>query len=215
VTAPEVKRKVYFAFSFSDVIRVNCVRNSGKIGSQETKNVRAFYDRSIWEQRSITNDKGLKALMRNGVEHSPAICVLIGTDTWQSRWVRYEIARSVINRRGLLAVHINGIDHHQRLAPDAPGLNPLAVMAVGRDPNGLYYLYEACVAADVNGALNWEWRPYKGHAVPVPLPRYMPDMDAGRLRPLSTATSLYDFAANDGARNMGEWIDGAAARVGR
>jgi len=102
------KRKVYFAFSFSDVMRVNCMRNSGKIGSRETKNyARDFYDRSIWEQRSITKENGLKALMRRGVEHSSAICVLVGSDTWQSRWVRYEIARAVIDGRGLLAVHVH------------------------------------------------------------------------------------------------------------
>lgn len=142
VVVPEVKRKVYFAFSFSDVIRVNNVRNTGKIGPRETKKARVFYDRSMWEQRSITNDPGLMALMRAGVAHSSVICVLIGTDTWKSRWVRYEIARAVVDRRGLFAVHINGINHNVRRAPDALGYNPLDAMAVYKDPNGKYYLWE-------------------------------------------------------------------------
>lgn len=213
--APEVKRKVYFAFSFSDVMRVNCVRNSGKIGSRETKKARLFYDRSIWERRSITNDENLKALMRQGVQHSSAIAVLIGTDTWQSRWVRYEIARAVIDRRGLLAIHVNGIEHHERQAPDAPGLNPLDVMAVYKDHVGRYYLYEKVVAADANGALRWEWQPYEDFTDPVQLPRYVPDMNVNRLRPLSTVTSLHDFKAHDGVSNIGAWIDDAAARAGR
>jgi MTH538 TIR-like domain (DUF1863) len=210
------KRKVYFAFSFSDVMRVNCVRNTGKIGSRETKNyVRAFYDRSIWEQRSITNENGLKDLMRKGVEHSSAVCVLVGSDTWQSRWVRYEIARAVIDRRGLLAVHVNGIVHHRRLARDALGLNPLAVMAIGKAPSGLYYLHEACVTADANGGLGWEWRPYEDHSAPVPPPRYMPEVDVGYLRSLSTVTSVHDFDLHDGSKNIGAWIDNAAVQVGR
>jgi hypothetical protein len=28
-------------------------------------------------------------------------------------------------------------------------------------------------------------------------------------------TSLYDFTANDGAKNIGAWIDAAAVKVGR
>src|SRR5215472_11148772 len=109
-----VKRKVYFAFDFDDLIRVNNVRQVGKIGSCEQKNPRSFYDRSIWESRDIKNEENLKALMRNAVRYSSAVCVLIGTKTWQSRWVKYEIARAVIEQRGLLAVHLNGINHHQR-----------------------------------------------------------------------------------------------------
>ena len=37
---------------------------------------------------------------------SSVVCVLIGSNTWASRWVRYEIALSVINERGLLGVSI-------------------------------------------------------------------------------------------------------------
>ena len=61
LTAPEVKRKVYFAFDFDDLIRVNNVRQVGKIGPREQKNARAFYDRSIWESRDINTVNGLKA----------------------------------------------------------------------------------------------------------------------------------------------------------
>jgi len=153
--------------------------------------------------------------MRAGVAHSSVICVLIGTDTWKSRWVRYEIARAVVDRRGLFAVHINGLNHHQRRVPDALGYNPLDAMAVYNDSNGKYYLYERVVTADANGALSWAWERYEDFTDPVPLPRYLPEMAVGRLRPLSWATLLYDFAANDGAQNLGAWIDAVAVKVGR
>jgi hypothetical protein len=195
-------------------MRVNCVRNSGKVGPRETKKARLFYDRSIWERRSIANDENLKNLMRQGVRHSSAIAVLVGTDSWQSRWVRYEIARAVIDRRGLLAIHVNGIDHHERRTPDALGYNPLDAMAVYKDPNGKYYLWEKSSTADVNGTPGWKWELYEDYTDPVPLPRYMPDMDVGYLRPLSTVTVVHDFRAHDGARNIGAWIDEAAARAG-
>ena len=141
-TPPLLKRKVYFAFGFDDLMRVNNVRQIGKIGSREQRNPRTFTDRSIWESRDIKNEENLKNLMRWGVCYSSAVCVLIGTNTWKSRWVKYEIARAVIDQRGMLAVHLNGINHHVRKTPDRRGINPLHIMGVNHDPNGRFYLYE-------------------------------------------------------------------------
>ena len=80
--------------------------------------------------------------MRRGVQLSSAVCVLIGTNTWRSRWAKYEIARAVIDGRGLLAVHLNSINHHTRKTPDAYGINPLHFMGIYHSSNGRYYLYE-------------------------------------------------------------------------
>jgi len=112
----ERQRMVYFAFSFADIMRVNNVRQNGKIGAPEVNKRRQFKDRSIWESRDINTDQGLKTLMRNGVKFSSTVCVLIGTSTWFSRWVRYEIARSVIDEKGLFAIHQQ---HQTSRAPSA------------------------------------------------------------------------------------------------
>lgn len=48
------KRKVYFAFRYKDIMRVNNVRQSGRIGFDEEKNPRDFYDRSILVIRPIS-----------------------------------------------------------------------------------------------------------------------------------------------------------------
>jgi hypothetical protein len=217
VTIPEVKRKVYFAFSFIDIVRVNNVRQIGKIGPRESRNARTFYDRSIWEQRSITNDDGLKNLMRNGVKHSSAVCVLIGTDTWDSRWVKYEIARAVSDGRGLFGVHINSLNHHVRRAPDPPGYNPLHLMGVYRDLNGKFYLWEKSIVIKnvETGELGWEWQEYEDYTDPILLPRYIADVGVQHVIPLSWVTRQYDFVTEAGAKNIGAWIDAAAANVGR
>jgi len=153
-----VKRKVYFAFRYKDIMRVNNVRQSGKIGFDEDKNLRDFYDRSIWEQRAINDPESLKRLMREGVEHSSAVCVLVGSDTWQSRWVKYEIARVVIDNKGLLAVGINGLAHvHSRTAEKA-GFNPFDVMGVYKGSNGNFYLAEKRWVPTHNNAAQYEWR---------------------------------------------------------
>jgi len=213
-----VKRKVYFAFSFDDVLRVNNVRQIGKIGPpQESRNARTLSDRSIWERRSITNDEGLKDLMRNGVKYSSAVCVLIGTDTWESRWVKYEISRAVIDGRGLFSVDINSLNHNVRRTPDPPGYNPLHLMGIYRDPNGRFYIWEKSVIIKnvETGELGWEWRAYEDYTDPVPLPRYITDIAVGYIMPLSEVTCRYDFIANEGGKNLGYWIDAAAVSAGR
>lgn len=213
----KIKRKVYFAFRYKDIMRVNNVRQSGKIGSDETKNARDFYDRSIWEQRSISDPDSLKRLMREGVEHSSAVCVLVGSDTWSSRWVKYEIARAIIDNRGLLAVGINGLPHVTTRTPDAPGFNPLDVMGIYKGNNNNCYLAENRWVPNpaIPGQYFWKWFRYDDYTDPVPVPRYLVVNDNTRVRALSEGARLYDYISNTGIQHLGSWIDTAAAQVGR
>jgi hypothetical protein len=214
---PQIKRKVYFAFRFKDIMRVNNVRQSGKIGFDEDRNPRDFYDRSMWEQRAISDPESLKKLMREGVEHSSVVCVLFGTDTWDSRWVKYEIARAVIDGRGLLAVGINGLAHHQRRTADVAGINPLLVMGVYQAPDGRYFLYEnrwVCLS-DFPPRYDWRWSPYADYTQSVSLPRYLAAPGRHAVRPLYEGARSYDYVINDGNRNLGGWLDIAAKQVGR
>jgi hypothetical protein len=112
-------------------------------------------------------------------------------------------------------VHLNSIKHAARRAVDPLGYNPLAAMAVYKDTNGKYYLWERVVVADANGILDWKWQPYEDFTDPVARPSHMADMSVGYLIPLASATPVYDFMANEGAHNIGAWIDAAAQRVGR
>jgi hypothetical protein len=208
-------RRVYFAFDFDDVARIEIVRQSGKVGLRETIQ-RGFYDRAVWESRALKNESGLLALMREAVRNSTTVCVLSGANTWRSRWVKYEIARAVIEERGLLAIHIDDIEPN-RAAPERPGLNPLHVMGVYQHENGHHYLVERHeVVKDVStGALGFEWRLYADHPEPLVPPRYVGDIEMGRAAPLSLFTAEHDFVADDGTANIAAWIDDAAAQVGR
>lgn len=110
--APAVKRKAFFSFHFDDIMRVNVVRNVWKIAHPDNALMRSFYDSSLWESRKLEGDEAVKRLIRDGVCNTSAVCVLAGSDTWERRWVRYEIARAIIDGRGLLTVHLNSIRHH-------------------------------------------------------------------------------------------------------
>ena len=109
--APETKRKAFFSFHHDDIMRVNNVRNAWKITHPDSSLNRSFYDSSLWEARKVVSPESIKQLIRVGVLRTSAVCVLVGSMTWDRRWVRYEIARSIIDGRGVLTVHLNSINH--------------------------------------------------------------------------------------------------------
>lgn len=198
------RRRAFFSFHFDDVIRVNNVRKAFEF--QQPDKVPSFYDSSLWESRRLEDPDAIKRLIREGVENTSVVCVLVGTHTWLRRWVRYEVARSVIDRKALLAVSVNGLNHHRDRRPHPPGPNPLNYMAVGKMPDGTYRLFE------------WKndgWYRYDDYTLAVTLPAYLPDPLVGYVTPLSKGTMLYDYVAQQGYKNIGGWIDLAAAMAGR
>ncbi len=115
VPSVSTKRRTFFSFHYDDVMRVNAVRNAFKVYNPGTIYQPTFYDSSLWERRKLEGPEAIKRLIREGVDYTSVVAVLVGFNTWSRRWVRYEIARSVIDGKGLLAIHINGIP-----APRAP-----------------------------------------------------------------------------------------------
>jgi len=207
-----VKRKAFFSFHYDDIMRVNNVRNAWKIDHPDSPLMRSFYDSSLWESKKLEGPEAVKRLIREGVEHTSAICVLIGSQTWSRRWVRYEIARAIVDGRGLLAVHINSLAHHITRRPDAPGFNPLSYMAVGKAQGvGLfsipqYHLYERTA----NG-----WDRYADYTSAVTLPSWVADPAPGYVTPLGRSAITYDYVAQNGHQNVGIWVDAAAKAAGR
>jgi hypothetical protein len=216
--APVVtKRKGFFSFHYDDLMRVNNVRQSWKISHPDRELKRNFYDRSLWERTKLNNPEGLKNLIRRGMEHSSAVCVMVGTQTWERPWVRYEIARTVVDNRGLLAVHINGLKHIHRQQPDVLGPNPLDFMGIYRKSGGGFYLYELnyVVVNRLTGAREWRWQEFQQHRTPVRVPKYLVAPQDDAVVQLSTGTRVHDYVTDRGSDNLVSWIDDAAKRVGR
>ena len=134
---PTTKRRAYFAFHFDDIMRVNNVRNAWKIDHPDHAIYRSFQDSSLWERRQLEGDDAIKQLIREGVQYTSAVCVLAGTDTWNRRWVRYEIARA-IKAREAIGQQIADLDRKVlRLARNnaqvrrfmtAPGVGPITAL---------------------------------------------------------------------------------------
>lgn len=206
------KRRVFFSFHYRDIMRVNNVRNSGEFARSAGdvgRNIEGYYDASLWEKRKLEGEEALKGMIRDGVKNTSAVCVLVGSQTWQRRWVRYEIARSVVDGKGLLAVHINSINHHERKTPDERGDNPCRYLGLARAKNGNYYL---CERVNQNGVWSWQW--YGDYTLALTLPKYVtrPPAQGSPVR-LSELTREYDWSQN-GYKNIGQWIDMAAQDAG-
>jgi hypothetical protein len=217
---PAIKRRAFFSFHYDDIMRVNVVRNAWKIDHPDNALMRSFQDSSLWESRKLEGDEAIKRLIREGVEYTSAVCVLIGSETWLRRWVRYEMARAVIDGRGLLGVHLNNINHHQTRAPHPRGSNPLDFMAVGKVQESVlepvrYYLFEKQALPDGVGGYRWAWNRYSDYTLAVSLPPWLSDPAAGYVTPFSHHASVYDYVIGNGQKDIGAWIDRAAQSVGR
>ena len=97
-------RVVFFSFDYDDVWRVNQVRNSGAfVGEQRS----GFRDKAEYEQVKRSGDTAIKQWIRKQMRGCSVTCVLIGTDTHRSRWVKFEIAETIANGMGLLGIYIH------------------------------------------------------------------------------------------------------------
>lgn len=207
-----VKRKAFFSFHYADIMRVNNVRNEGKISKRS--NERNFYDRSLWESKQLEGDEALKRLIREGMQGASAVCVLIGTQTHGRRWCRYEIARAIVDQRGLFGVHINGLRHHVTKQADELGFNPFHHMGLYKQNDGKIYLCEKKWTFNPGtGKYEWQWHYYADYNKAVPHPKYMTPLPQGIVVALSTAVDVYDYC--DPQKNLGAWVDHAANRAGK
>ncbi|MBK8265096.1 MAG: TIR domain-containing protein [Nannocystis sp.] len=101
-------QKTFFSFHYdNDIWRVNQIRNSWvTYGSPEKA---GFFDHSLWETAKIRGDAAIRRIIDDALEDSEVTVVLIGEETWQSRWVQYEIKKSIERNNGLIGVYIDGL----------------------------------------------------------------------------------------------------------
>lgn len=86
-------RRVFFSFDWDDVWRVNQVRNMWVAkGSYE---LAGFVDVAKIEKVKRATDNAIKNWIGEQLEGTSVTCVLIGSYTHLSRWVKYEIEQSI------------------------------------------------------------------------------------------------------------------------
>src|SRR5207245_748259 len=190
-------RRVFFSFHYEDVItfRANVVRNHHV--TKETGEA-GFFDASMWEKAKLYGDSSLKRLINAGLENTSVTCVLIGTETWNRPWVRYEILKSYERGNAILGVHINGINDRYNQTY-SQGLNPFDFLGFYIDEYGNRTSYQELDGTD--------WKHFQ-NLIPEKTSFDRKFWDRGYR--LAEWVLCYDWIADQGYDNFANWIEKAA-----
>lgn len=188
-------KRVYFAFHYQDVIdfRANVVRKHNFLEGVESA---GYYDHSIWEESKKQGPIALKRMINAGLDNTSVTAVLIGSNTYARRWVRYEIIRSMVRSNRLIGVHINSIAGKDKLTKQL-GPDPFDYLAVQFSSDG----WNASILEHVGGS----WIPYLDHEA-YRLAKQRGESDRGKAYKLSHYYSVYDWVLGNGYNNFATWI---------
>jgi MTH538 TIR-like domain (DUF1863) len=131
---------VFYSFHYEDVgsFKASIIRNTSKLKCYQG----LLTDQSIWEEFKAKTDYQIKKRIdSSGLINSDVTVVLIGQNTHERRWVKYEIIKSFESGNTLIGVHINRVKGLVGITKK--GLNPFDRLAFKYDePNDLLYFYE-------------------------------------------------------------------------
>lgn len=207
-------RSVFFSFHYKDVssFRANVVRNSWVTKRNTTE---SFIDKSMWEEAERKGTNSLKYLIDSGLSGTSVTVVLVGTETYLRRWVRYEIVKSFVENKGIFPVHIN------RIRSTTDGV-------IARGPNPLDYLKlkvdKDCKTILFYEQVNGKWIPF---ADLLKVNNRMSnsfffedgwfnDYKCGQSYKFSELFKQeYDWVSDNGYEEFTNWVEDAADMVGR
>ena len=186
-------KRVFFSFHYQDVIdfRVNVVRNH----KLTKENNSGYFDASIWENAKKTSDLALKRLINNEIQNTSVTCVLIGTETYNRRWVDYEIMKSISKGNKILGIHINGIKGKDKKTK-TKGNNPLYYLGFSYDNSGK--------KLNLHNFIQGKWIPYSdldGWSV-----NEVAESKRNKIHRLSSIYSTYDWVEDNGFENFSSWV---------
>jgi len=193
-------KRVFFSFHYQDVVdfRANVVRNHWM--AKPDRDESGYFDASLWEEAKKKGDIALKRLINGGLDRTTVTCVLVGTDTYERPWVRYEICKSIVRGNKLFAVHINSIKGKNQ-ATKTLGENPFSWIAVEfsddaskyalnyRKSDGKYYYYEEIEST--------RW--FNNDVFSKNFP--------GKNKLLSDFYPIYNWTSDDGFNKFSSWVD--------
>ncbi|WP_214875875.1 TIR domain-containing protein [Exiguobacterium sp. CH10] len=113
-------KKVFFSFHYErDAWRAAQVRNSNI-----TQLIKGYVDKAEWEEIKRKGDKAIKDWIEGQMKGTSVTVVLIGNETADRKWIKYEIEKSVEKGNGLLGIYIHRLKNKDG-EKDERGQNPL------------------------------------------------------------------------------------------
>lgn len=111
-------RKIFYSFHYEkDVFRVQQVRNIGKLEGNlpATPNT--------WEEIKRNGDKEIQKWIDENLAAKSCLVVLIGEDTANRKWVKYEIKKAWNDGKGILGIYIHNLED-PKTGKSKQGKNP-------------------------------------------------------------------------------------------
>jgi len=191
-----MSKRVFFSFHYQDVIdfRANVVRNHWL--TKPNREAAGFFDSSIWESAKRTSTLAVKRLINKNIFNTSNTCVLIGSDTYERRWVRYEIFHSIYNGNKLFGVHINKIKGKNQLTKNY-GSNPFEYLGLEFSSDGAY-------AAPVEYK-DTQWG-YSNDYSKYKLDKKASTKYCGKTIKLTEWYPTYQWDKEDGYNNFHKWV---------
>lgn len=114
----KTKRQIFYSFHFdNDVMRVQQIRNIGAFESNQPVSV------NDWEAIKKKGDSAIEKWIDENMKYRSCVVVLIGEETANRKWVKYEIKKAWNDGKGLLGIYIHDLkDPH--LGKSKKGANP-------------------------------------------------------------------------------------------
>ena len=97
-------RQIFYSFHFeNDVMRVQQIRNIGAIEGNKPVLPQK------WEEIKTNGDAAVKKWINENMKNKSCVVVLVGQETANRKWVRYEILKAWKEEKALLGIHIHNI----------------------------------------------------------------------------------------------------------
>lgn len=114
----EKKRRVFYSFHYAnDCWRVQEIKNMGVVDGD------APVSSNEWEEVKRKGDTSIKNWIDNAMKGCSCLVVLIGSETANRDWVKYEIKKAWNDGMGVVGVYIDGLkDQNQKTC--SRGSNP-------------------------------------------------------------------------------------------
>lgn len=105
-------RRVFFSFHYDeDIWRVNQIRHVGVTRDWETM---PFLDAASWEAVKRKGEAAVTAWIDRQLDGTGVTVVLIGSQTADRKFVKYEIQESYRRGNGLLGIYIHGLKNQEK-----------------------------------------------------------------------------------------------------
>jgi hypothetical protein len=116
-------RKVFFSFHYKrDVLKIGQIRNSWLTKGEAQK----FLDAAEWESIKKQGDVAIKRWIDNQMHGTSVTIVLIGAETANRPYVKYEIQKSHSRGNGMLGIYLYGMKDLHGNVDNIRGQNPFS-----------------------------------------------------------------------------------------